>query len=92
MRYVARRQAGRTTLPSEVHTYTHTHTETQTLLFMYMNMIHTILSVYTLKCRSPTPCNLLQIVGVLSPSEVVGIRLELARLLPSRDGSLPPDL
>lgn len=84
MRYVAHKQAGRMTLPSEVHTHTH--------VFIYMDIIHTILSGYTLKHRPPTPCNLLQIFGVLSPSETTGKRLESARLLSSRGVSLPPDL
>lgn len=73
-------------------TFRDAHTHAHTLIFIYMNIIRTILSVYTLKHRPPTPCNLLQIVGVLSPSEAAGRRLELARMLPSRDVSLPPDL
>lgn len=60
---------GRITLPSQVHT--------QTFVFIYTNIIHTLLSLYTLNHRPPPLA--VQIVGVLSPSEATGKTLELGQ-------------
>lgn len=76
---MAYRQAGRTTSPSEVRTHI--------LVFIDVDIIHSFLCTHS-SVGPPTPCNPLQIVGVLSPSEAAG----WATLLPSRDVSLPPDL
>lgn len=56
-------------------TFRGAHTHTCISIYEY----YTLLSLYTLKSRPPTPCNPLQIVGVLSPSEAAGKRLELGQ-------------